>query len=228
MKAKHLLLFAWAAVLIGCTNQNDEVMSENEPQESVKILLEGGIDQQYLSRVDDGGFCGGDQIGLYGVNYTDKNTVAGTLQNEGNQVDNVCYTYDEESMKWTSTIPAYYKDINTCIDLYAYYPYAAPENVSYYKFEVAKDQNNNDGYAASDFLWAKAEKVSPSENKVSMRFTHQLACANVVLTEGTGFAEGEFATLKKSVLVLNTTHTCNIDLATGVATPYAMHQKKVF
>ena len=37
---------------------------------------------------------------MYGVNYTDKNTAAGTLQNEGNQVDNVCYTYDEKDLEF--------------------------------------------------------------------------------------------------------------------------------
>lgn len=219
MKIKHLLWLGWAAALVGCTDYTDELPGNNALHDGLKIQISGNIHQQYLSRVDDGGFCGGDQVGLYGVNYTNNNTEAGTLQDKGNQVDNIRYTYDEENMKWTSSSPAYYKDVNTCIDLYAYYPYGAPDNVSEYEFEVAKDQNNNGGYAASDFLWAKAEKVQPSENKVSLRFSHMLSCANVILKAGNNFAEGEFESLKKSVLVLNTTHTSEIDLSTGEATP---------
>ena len=218
MKIKDLLLLGWIAVLTGCADYTDELSVNNELQEGMKIQISGNIEQQYLSRANDGGFCGGDQIGLYGVNYTNNNTVAGTLLDKGNQVDNVRYTYDEESMKWTSSTTAYYKDVNTCIDLYGYYPYASPSSVSEYEFEVATDQNNNGGYAASDFLWAKAEKVKPSENRVGMRFAHKLACANVVLTAGKGFEKGEFDKLQKSVLVLNTTHTATINLATGQAT----------
>ena len=218
MKIKHLLLFGWAAAMMGCTDQMDEDLNVDKPQEGLEIAIEGKINQQYHSRVDDGGFCDGDQIGLYGVNYTDGNTVAGTLQDEGNQVDNIRYTYDEKNFKWTSTTPAYYKDVNTHIDLYAYYPYGSPSSTSAYEFEVAMDQNNNGGYAASDFLWAKAEKVEPSENNVRLHFSHRLSCANVILTEGTGFADGEFAKLEKSVIVMNTTPTSTINLATGKVT----------
>lgn len=218
MKIKHLLLFGWAAAMMGCTDQMDEDLNVDKPQEGLEIAIEGKINQQYQSRVDDGGFCGGDQIGLYGVNYTDDNTVAGTLLDEGNQVDNIRYTYDEENFKWTSTTPAYYKDLNTHIDLYAYYPYGSPTSTTAYEFEVAMDQNNNGGYAASDFLWAKAEKVEPSENNVRLLFSHRLSCANVILTEGDNFADGEFAKLEKSVMVMNTTPTSTIDLATGKVT----------
>ena len=130
MKIKHLLWFSWIAVLTGCTDFTDEIPVNNELQEGMKIQISGNIQQQYLSRANDGGFCGGDQIGLYGVNYTNNNTVAGTLLDKGNQVDNVRYTYDEESMKWTSSTPAYYKDVNTYIDLYGYYPYDVPGSVS--------------------------------------------------------------------------------------------------
>ena len=181
MKIKHLLLFGWAAAMMGCTDQIEDDLNVGKPQEGLEISIEGNINQQYHSRVDDGGFCGGDQIGLYGVNYTDNNTVAGTLQDEGNQVDNIRYTYDEKNFKWTSSTPAYYKDVNTHIDLYAYYPYGSPSSTSAYEFEVAMDQNNNGGYAASDFLWAKAEKVEPSENKVRLHFSHRMSCANVIL-----------------------------------------------
>ena len=194
------------------------VSIEGAPQ----IRIDGAINQIYTTRVDDGGFCDGDQIGLFGVNYSEDNTVAGTLVDKGNQVDNARYTYDEANRSWNSSGSIYYKDTNTNIDLYAYYPYGGIDSVNGYNFEVAQDQSGNtitDGYSQSDFLWGKTENVVPSQDKVKIKFNHILACANVLLIEGNGFAEGEFAELEKGVLVMNTTRTAEIDLSTGIATP---------
>ena len=183
-----------------------------------EIRIDGSIDQQYISRVDDGGFCDGDQIGLYGVNYTDDNTLAGELKDNGNQVNNARYTFDEENWRWVSAGSVYYKDAVTNIDLYGYYPYGKPECVSAYQFEVKQDQsgkNVENGYAMSDFLWGKATGIAPTEQKIMLYFNHIMACANVILKEGDGFAEGEFAALDKAVLVANTTRSAHIDLSTG-------------
>ena len=219
MKKKLLYFLGVVALMMSCVSDFDDF--DKGTLSGLEIKLEGSIDQQYISRVDDGGFCGGDQIGLYGVNYTDDNAVQGILQDKGNQVDNARYTYDGEKDAWNSTGSIYYKDVNTHIDLYAYYPYDAPESVSDYRFEVYADQSGQgdvDGYAMSDFLWGMAQNVVPSDNKVKISFTHRLSCANVFLTEGEGFAEGEFDALQKSVLVSNTKRTASINLSTGVAT----------
>ncbi|MBE6176511.1 MAG: hypothetical protein E7146_05910 [Rikenellaceae bacterium] len=218
MKAKYLFGLALLA-LAGCTAD----VEVNAPQVSTpdgvfSINLAGDISQEYLTRVDDGGFCDGDQIGLYGVNYNNDNADKGTLYDEGNQVDNAKYTYDEANNSWSSSGSVYYKDAETNIDLYGYYPYAHPESVTAYEFEVKQDQANNLGYAASDFLWGKVENVAPSEQRVRMTFYHRMACANVIFKEGTGFAEGEFALLTKSAMVSNTTRKAAIDLATGEVT----------
>ena len=218
MKAKYLFGLALLA-LAGCTAD----VEVNAPQVSTpdgvfSINLAGDISQEYLTRVDDGGFCDGDQIGLYGVNYNNDNADKGTLYDEGNQVDNAKYTYDEANNSWSSSGSVYYKDAETNIDLYGYYPYAHPESVTAYEFEVKQDQANNLGYAASDFLWGKVENVAPSEQRVRMTFYHRMACANVLFKEGTGFVEGEFALLTKSAMVSNTTRKAQIDLATGEVT----------
>ena len=209
-----------AMLMVGCTNDLDEgVFAPSEDALSIKI--EGRISQTYTTRVNDGGFCDGDQIGLFGVNYTSNNLVAGSLLDKGNQVDNARYTFDEANWTWKSQGGVYYKDAETNIDLYGYYPYGSVESVNAYKFEVAQDQsgaNDVDGYAMSDFLWGKATNVAPSEEKVKIRFDHKMACANVILAEGDGFAEGEFAMLKKSVLAMNAIRTAEIDLSTGKAT----------
>lgn len=206
-------------LLAGCTQEPDglDITAPTTPE----IRIDGSIDQQYISRVDDGGFCDGDQIGLYGVNYTEDNTLAGELKDNGNQVNNARYTFDEENWRWVSAGSVYYKDAVTNIDLYGYYPYGKPESVSAYQFEVKQDQsgkNVENGYAMSDFLWGKATGIAPTEQKIMLYFNHIMACANVILKEGDGFAEGEFAALDKAVLVANTTRSAHIDLSTGEVT----------
>lgn len=223
MKHKLLLTFSLATLAFaGCTQDFDEpIPSVPTTDGLIAININGSIDQTYSTRVDDGGFCDGDQIGLYGVNYTDNNSVAGELLDEGNQVDNARYTFDEANWKWVSSGNIYYKDAETHIDLYGYYPYGSVNSVSEYAFEVEQDQSGGnavDGYAMSDFLWGKTENVTPSENKVKIKFNHKMACANVILTEGDGFEIGEFERLEKGVLVMNTTRTSTIDLSTGEVT----------
>lgn len=218
---KKKLLFGLCCIaLIGCTTDIDDmnnVVIDGAPQ----IKISGHIDQEYISRVNDGGFCQDDQVGLFGVNYTDNNSIAGTLLDKGNQVDNARYTYDEANNKWESSGNVYYKDSKTNIDLYGYYPYANVESVNAYIFEVQRDQsgaNSIDGYGLSDFLWGKATNIAPSDAKVKITFNHKLSCANVILVEDEGFADGEFEALQKSVLVMNTSRKAEIDLATGNVT----------
>ena len=225
MNMKKNLLYGLSLALLslaGCTQDFDEpIPSVPTTDGLIAININGSIDQTYTTRVDDGGFCDGDQIGLYGVNYTDNNSVAGELLDEGNHVDNARYTFDEANWKWVSSGNIYYKDAETHIDLYGYYPYGSVNSVSEYAFEVEQDQSGGnavDGYAMSDFLWGKTENVTPSENKVKIKFNHKMACANVILTEGDGFEIGEFERLEKGVLVMNTTRTSTIDLSTGEVT----------
>lgn len=209
-------------LIAGCIQDIDEPLQNLEGSDEVTpINVKASIAQTYSNRVDDGGFCDGDQIGLFGVNYTDNNTVAGTLLDEGNQVDNAKYTFDEENWQWVSFGSIYYKDAVTNIDLYGYYPYGPVNSVKTYDFEVHQDQSGNnavDGYALSDFLWGKTVNVAPSENKVKIKFNHKMACANVILVEGEGFENGEFEQLEKNVLVMNTTRRSTIDLSTGKVT----------
>ena len=219
MKIKHLLLFSWATAMIGCTDQIEDDLNVGKPQEGLEISIEGNINQQYHSRVDDGGFCDGDGIGVYAVNYKQNNP--GVLQNKGNQADNVRFVYHEAEYKWTPDYPIYYYDKETPVDIIGYYPYANIEDVASYPFEVKEDQSAEGvkgllgGYEASDFLWAKAEKISPTASCINLTFHHQMAGVQVELTEGDGFGDGEWTGLEKSVLVSNTIRKAAIDLSTG-------------
>ena len=91
--------------------------------------------------------------------------------------------------------------------------------------KIAKDQSTDaangllGGYEASDFLWGKTVDVAPTAQRINIKFQHRMAGALVSLSEGTGFAEGEFAQLEKAVLVTNTIRKATVDLATGEITP---------
>ena len=177
------------------------------------------------------GFVDGDAVGLYAVNYSEGNTVAGTLEASGNQADNVKYVFDETAYKWTPVKGIYYKDVNTHVDLYVYYPYQAGiSDVEASGFEVQKDQSAAasqtalSGYEASDWLWGKATDITPSESRVSIPLSHKLSAVQVTLVEGTGFGEDEFASLAKSVILTNTTRKATLNFRTGEATPLGSPQ----
>ena len=89
-----------------------------ETSDGIEIRIRGEIDQIPTRATVDG-----DALGLYAVNYSADNTVAGTLADSGNQADNVQYVFDEGAQKWNPLKPVYYKDANTNVDLYVYYPY---------------------------------------------------------------------------------------------------------
>lgn len=224
MKINKLLLSgaAMAALLTGCLQEPD--FEPVTADGALAIQLEGSILQE-STKVNAAGFEDGDALGLYAVNYTDANQTPGTLLVEGNQADHVKYVFNESAWQWTPVRPVYYKDVNTNVDLYVFYPHAEPDAVDAWNFEVQKDQSTArsqsalGGYEASDFLWAKAENVAPTEAKIKVQLQHKMAGAEVILQQGEGFAEGEFENLERYVLATGTTRKASINLSTGSVTP---------
>ena len=221
-KLRFLSLFAIAATIgfTACSDEDDFI--EAGPQSSYKINISGEITQVYQTRVNDDGFCNGDEVGIFVVDYD--GATPGQLLDEGNRADNVKHTFDEANYKWTSAYELFFKDKKTNVDIYGYYPFANPDNVSAYAFEVQKDQSTTaaygkiGGYEASDFLWGKAQNIAPTDKVIKLGFRHMMASARVTLAEGTGFAEGEWGTLEKAVLMLNTKREATINLSTGEVT----------
>ena len=200
---------------------NDDTFGPNGSQEENRrpIVLSGEIEQVAVTRVNDNGFCDGDEMGVYIVDY--QGSTPGTLQNSGNRGNNVKHTFDEAAYKWNSAYDVYWKDDHTHIDIYGYYPFGSPEDVNAYAFEVKKDQSNTTtsnemgGYEASDFLWGKAADVAPTERIIRLPMRHRMSSPRITLTEGDGFAEGEWAGLEKQVLIKNTKQKAVINLADG-------------
>lgn len=222
MKIKNLLGYGLLAVVLGaCTHEPDRLPGSADQSYAIELFNE--IEQVATTRVNDSGFCDGDGVGIYVVNYD--GSTPGQLVLEGNQADNVRYVYDEVNGRWIPDEPVYFKDKNTHADIIGYYPYSDPTSVNTYAFEVAKDQSTEaangalGGYEASDFLWGKTTDVTPTSQRIAVRFQHRMAGVLVTLAEGTGFDSGEFAQLEKDVLVTNAVRKAEIDLATGEVTP---------
>ena len=220
---KYLIIPMAAALFLGCAKE--PVFEPLPDADLIPINLDGSI-SQVATKATAQGFVDGDAVGLYAVNYGEGNTIAGTLEFSGNQADNVKYVFDESAYKWTPMKGVYYKNVDTHVDLYVYYPYqGAISDVEASNFEVQKDQSSAatptalSGYEASDWLWGKATDITPSESKVSIPLSHKLSAVQVTLVEGTGFGEDEFASLAKSVILTNTTRKATLNFRTGEATP---------
>ena len=219
-RVKHSLLYLLAAgamLLTGCSD--DFFGDKTEQHDSNRIQLSGDIDQLAVTRVNDNGFCNGDVMGVYIVDY--EGNKPGTLKVNGNRGDNVRHTFDEPNYKWNSAYDLFWKDKHTHIDVYGYYPFANPESIEDYQFEVQKDQSkateNGEmgGYEASDFLWGKVSDVAPTTSVIRLPMAHRMSNARVTLIQGSGFAEGEWANLEKIILTANVARKASINLSTG-------------
>lgn len=214
-----LLIYIITACLVMTGCSDDLFSGEDSRGSGNRITLSGEIDQLAVTRVNDSGFADGDVMGVYIVDYN--GNTPGTLLSSGNHADNVRHTYDAANAKWNSSFDIYWKDNHTPIDVYGYYPYGSPEDVDAYPFTVQRDQSQPSadgvmgGYEASDFLWGKVADVAPTDKVIRLPMSHRMANARVTLTEGTGFAAGEWAQTERIVLVPNLIREARINLKDG-------------
>ena len=223
MIRKHINFLIYITITICvvlCAGCADGLFGADGTQHSTcRIELSGEIDHVAVTRVNDGGFCDGDGMGIYIVDY--KADIPGTLQQSGNRADNVCYTYDETNCKWNSDQDVYWKDNHTHIDVYGYYPYANPESIDNYTFNVQRDQNTATadgkmgGYEASDFLWGKLSDVAPTSAALRLLLRHRMSSACVKLLKGEGFTESEWEGIDKTVLVTNLARKASVNMTDG-------------
>ncbi len=219
-----IITLAGAALLCSCSL--DEPAFEQPQSGSAapyKVQIGGEIQQQPATKVTTDGFCTGDEVGVYIVNYDGE--TPGTLALEKNQADNVRFKFSEDGT-WTSDYDVYYKDNDTRVDFYGYYPYADPSSIEAYPLEVSQNQSKDaeDGglspYESSDFLWAKTENVVPTASRVTLRFRHAMSSARVRFSQGSGWEDAaEYAAVSKEVLVTSTIRKSTVNLSTGEITP---------
>ena len=210
-------------LLAACAREQLTPTNPDTGEELTPISLNGHINQEYVTRTGQDGFADGDKIGTYIVDYIDG--APGELLLSGNRADNLYYSYNEPANRWVPSYDVYFKDNKTPVDIYAYSPAASPESIKGYAFEVQKDQSTAtsgsrlSGYEQSDFLWAKAENKTAADKLIWLDFTHRMAGIRVSLVEGEGFEEGEWAGLRKDILIQSTVRSATIDLSTGTVSP---------
>lgn len=205
--------------LLALCSCSDEIASIVGEKGQLPIQLSGQIDQENVTRANDYGFVGGDKMGIYIVDRLGGQ--AGQLGATDNRAQNVLFTYDDNNHSWSSPAAIYWRDQQTGIDVYGYYPGVNYiESPTSYSFEVQADQSteaqNGDlgGYEQSDLLWGK--KTSEfTTSQIVLKYNHILAGVRVILQKGDGITDTEWDKLKKIVLVENTVRKASVNLSTG-------------
>lgn len=211
MKAHHWIAISLLTVMAGCSSSSDE---EPPVAQLVPINLSCSIArQETISRATDYGFEAGDRIGLYVVNYN--GSTPGTLQNNGNHVNNMRFTYSDT---WTPESPIYWKDEETKADFYLYYPYGTPTTLETYPFSVKENQSSESNYKASDFLWGKTSGIAPTEKAINITAKHVFSCALIKVKAGNGFTEESLAASQMQVSINGVKTGATVNLHNGTVT----------
>ena len=83
---KYIVFSAVSALMLMSCNDNEITEGVSRGQDSNVISLSGEIDQVAVTRVNDNGFCDGDIMGVYIVDYN--GNTPGTLATKGNRGTN--------------------------------------------------------------------------------------------------------------------------------------------
>ncbi len=206
--------------IISCA-EHDEIGGPEGSMKARQIKLESaypGATTQTRSTIGSG-FVEGDQIGVFVVDY--EADEPGTPALRGNRASNTLFQMQEDGT-WKANYQLFWADKETPADFYAYYPFVNELNsITDYSFSVAEHQETEGasttsaGYAVSDLLIAKQEKVMPTAETVMLQFHHVMAGVCIRLEKGEGFTATEWADLNKTVLVKNTRLAGTVNLLTG-------------
>ena len=206
--------------ILSCA-EHDEIGGPEGSMKARQIKLESaypGATTQTRSTIGSG-FVEGDQIGLFVVDY--EADEPGTPALRGNRASNTLFQMQEDGT-WKANYQLFWADKETPADFYAYYPFVNELNsITEYSFSVADHQETEGasttsaGYAVSDLLIAKQEKVMPTAETVMLQFHHMMTGVCIRLEKGEGFTATEWADLNKTVIVKNTRLAGTVNLLTG-------------
>ena len=218
MKRTYYLPIAMMLALItySCSDEFQEAVSTSP----TPLKLTGQISQENVTRANDYGFVTGDRMGIYVVDYEDNQP--GDIAASSIRAQNVLYTFDGDSYSWSSPTTIYWRDKQTPVSIYGYYPgqnYIADPTA--WNFSVQTDQSTPaengslSGYEQSDLLWGKEGRVEFTQEQIVIKYHHILAGVRVHLNKGTGISDTEWQKLEKIVLVDHTKTSSTVDLSTG-------------
>lgn len=193
MKTHHWVIGCLLMATSACSSGEEEhVKDQEKPADPIPITLNSGITAS--SRATDYRYENQDKIGLYVVNY--KGNTPGTLQNTGNHVDNIGFTYNGT---WEPDVDIYWKDDKTKANFYCYFPYGTPSELTSYSFSIKEDQSTEQTYKDSEFLYGKTSGVTPTEKEVLITTNHIFSCAVITVQAGNGFTTESLAQANVSV-----------------------------
>ena len=202
---------------------SDSLEKLSLPSDGLPIQLSGTISQENVTRANEQGFVTGDRMGIYVVDRVSGE--AGVLGASDNRAANMIYTFDSDGYTWSSPTSIYWRDQQTAVDIYGYYP--AVNFISdpkAYNFEVRKDQSteagNGDlsGYEQSDLLWGRASNIAFTTERITVSYHHIMAGVRVQLEKGTGISDTEWEKLTKQLSIDNTVRSSTVDLSDGSIT----------
>lgn len=200
---KITIILSAIMVLASCNKEHYNLVNDTN-----EITFNFGLPGQ--TKATATAFESGDAISLYAVEYN--GGVQMPLQIGGNYFNNEKITFNDSS--WSGDRKLYWS--SKACDFYAFYPYQASiGSIEKYPFNIATDQNSNDGagYEASDLLYASATNVSQSVAGVSLDFYHIMSKVIVKLVKGSDF-EGN---IPDNIVahVYNTNTSCYVDWTKG-------------
>lgn len=178
MKRKKNIYIGLALLSLGFLSGCSQDSYESPPEDnSIQIL--STIATKENARLSDSNFESDDRIGLYIIPYESDNNTSGNFPQDAYE-SNIEYTYS--GMYWNPinndapTWPGKRK-----ADIYGYYPYNQELSelaTEKYNFSVQADQSVASAQMKSDFLWAKAEGLSPVKN-VRLTFYHRMSLITI-------------------------------------------------
>lgn len=206
---KKFLLFSLASFALFVSCSKDSVSEIPTPPPSAEINKTPISISTQITRATDTKFENGDKVGLFVVNYD--GSTPGILVSSGNHVDNMCFTY---SGNWTPDEEIYWENDKTKADFYSYYPYtSAISNVTAHPLSVKTDQNTEENYKASDFLWGKTAGITPTKDAVNILVKHVMSNLIIKLVAGDGYKDEDLTLANIAISGLKTKAT--IDLTNG-------------
>ncbi|WP_298613755.1 fimbrillin family protein [uncultured Odoribacter sp.] len=208
-------LFLVGTLLLGACSEESSV-TEDPSQPLMQVVTNGietraGVETQFAT---------GDAIGIYVVNRVTENVPASLAGLTGNWLDNIKVTLGADG-NWDGNSLLTWKDKNTVVDAYAYYPWkTTPGNadITAWPVEVSADQSQASAIRGSDFLWAKTNGVSfaTDEGRLTLRFKHCFAKLNIRIT-GNGITNGaQIVSMEISGLKTAATFNMNTGEINGV------------
>ena len=179
MKLKNLLIATIAAVSVfaACNKEPQET-----PSNGLQIKLNASL--YNFTKATDTAFEANDAISV------------NLYKGEDSYINNAMFTYNGSALT-SETQYNWYPETDVVGTITAFYPYATlAEGATNHTFTINADQSTVANFKASDFMTARTTS-SPTENSVTLPFTHALA--KIVVT-----------------IVNETTETVNAVMLTGV------------